>query len=184
MATRSTGHLSRISPKYNRLYEYSFLNQMLLGMQGVNGAPIATYARWRSLGRQVMKGTKAREIIRPICVRRKEVAEGEDATYRRFKMVKCIFPLSDTEGDELPPASDPPEWKLERALLAMGIERVPFEELDGNIQGYSLDRKLAINPVAAYPLKTTFHQIGHIMLGHTTADGRAEYVRHRGVHEF
>src|SRR5215472_6901373 len=30
--------------------------------------------------------------------------------------------------------------------------------------------KIAINPPAALPLKTTFHEIAHIALGHTTSE--------------
>ena len=34
---------------YNRFYEYSFLNQMYLLMQGVH-EPVATWARWKAIG--------------------------------------------------------------------------------------------------------------------------------------
>ena len=34
---------------YNRFYEYSFLNQMYLLMQGVH-EPAATWARWKAIG--------------------------------------------------------------------------------------------------------------------------------------
>jgi hypothetical protein len=42
-----------------------------------------------------------------------------------------------------------------------------FASTNGNIQGYAYDRTLAINPVAALPHKTLFHELGHIELGHT-----------------
>src|SRR6266567_831963 len=53
---------------YNRFYEYSFLNQIYLRMQGVQ-EPVATYKRWQAIGRQVLKGSKAKEIIRPVYTR-------------------------------------------------------------------------------------------------------------------
>ena len=43
--------------------------------------------------------------------------------------------------------------------------------IDGNCQGYSQGRTIAINPVAANPLKTTIHEMAHILCGHTT-EGR------------
>ena len=42
--------------------------------------------------------------------------------------------------------------------------------MDGNIQGHSRGRTLAINPLAALKHKTRFHELAHIVLGHT--DGR------------
>jgi hypothetical protein len=38
---------------------------------------------------------------------------------------------------------------------------------DGNCQGYAEGRSIAINPVAVLPHKTRFHEIAHIVLGHT-----------------
>src|SRR5262249_29293159 len=47
----------------------------------------------------------------------------------------------------------------------------PFEIVDGNCQGYSQQRAIAINPLAINPLKTTIHEMAHILCGHTT-EGR------------
>jgi len=44
---------------------------------------------------------------------------------------------------------------------------VPFEDLDGNTPGYAKrDRKIGISPIAALPIKTFFHEAGHVRLGH------------------
>src|SRR5216683_7892425 len=57
----------------------------------------------------------------------------------------------------------------------------PFDELDGNIQGFASGRKVAINPVAAMPAKTLFHELAHVVLGHTAEasmnDGRERTPR-------
>ena len=42
-----------------------------------------------------------------------------------------------------------------------------FLSLDGNIQGYAQGRTLAINPLAPLKHKTRFHELAHIVLGHT-----------------
>lgn len=39
--------------------------------------------------------------------------------------------------------------------------------LDGNVQGYAKQRTVAINPVAEQPESTLFHELAHIVLGHT-----------------
>jgi Zn-dependent peptidase ImmA (M78 family) len=39
---------------------------------------------------------------------------------------------------------------------------------NGNCQGYASGHTIAINPVAALPHKTRFHELAHVVLGHTT----------------
>jgi hypothetical protein len=39
--------------------------------------------------------------------------------------------------------------------------------IDGNCQGYASGQTFALNPVAALPHKTSFHEMAHIVLGHT-----------------
>ncbi|MDR9096304.1 hypothetical protein [Burkholderia multivorans] len=53
-----------------------------------------------------------------------------------------------------------------RTLANLGITEVPFEHLDGNCQGFARPREMviAINPLAAMPWKTTFHEIAHCLL--------------------
>jgi Zn-dependent peptidase ImmA (M78 family) len=47
--------------------------------------------------------------------------------------------------------------------------RVEFTMMmNGNAQGYASPAKqIAINPVAALPHKTMFHELAHMVLGHT-----------------
>src|SRR5687767_10892277 len=61
---------------YNRFYRYSFLNQMLLMLQGVQ-EPVNTLKRWNDMGRRVKKGSKAKAILRPI-MRKSENDDGEE----------------------------------------------------------------------------------------------------------
>jgi antirestriction protein ArdC len=168
---------------YNRFYEYSFLNRMFLRMQGVS-EPVATYKRWQDLGRHVLRGSKAYAIVRPIVINRKN-DEGEvEDRFLRFKVVNCLFSASQTDGEPLPEV-DLPGWDLDTALSGLEITRQPYELIDGNTQGYSWGRNFAVNPVAADPTRTTFHELGHIVLGHTMPDPTADQAsRHRGEREF
>lgn len=71
--------------------------------------------------------------------------------------------LAQTEGAEY--QSNPlPDWDESRALGALAIERTPFDELNGNIQGFASGREVAINPLAAMPAKTLFHELAHVAL--------------------
>ena len=57
---------------------------------------------------------------------------------------------------------------IEKLLKKANIEKVDYHTLNGNIQGYSFENKIAISPFAENPLKTTLHEVAHIILGHTT----------------
>jgi len=71
-----------------------------------------------------------------------------------------------TEGEEMP-TPQIPEFDVTRALATLNIERIPFEMIDGNCQGYARRRQVAVNPVAQLPAKTFFHEAAHVILGHT-----------------
>jgi len=109
----------------------------------------------------------------PLTCKRTKVVKKDDGTDQEEEFsfthftYKAHCVLAQTEGTEykLPTL---PEWNEERALAALGIQRTPFEDLDGNTQGYAKrGRKIAVSPIAALPVKTLFHEIGHVMLGHT-----------------
>ena len=59
------------------------------------------------------------------------------------------------------------EPDLATALRELGIQQVDFTSTDGNAQGYAFERSIAVHPVAQLPHKTTFHELAHIVLGHT-----------------
>ncbi len=178
---------------YSRFYEYSFLNQMYLHMQGVH-EPVANWSVWKAMGRHILRGAEAKYVIRPKYAKsvKQQPPEGSDEadaiiedvpTLIGFEPVKSVFALSDTDGEEPPPVTMP-EWDFATALRQLGIQLVPFTAVSGNTQGYSRGREIAINPVAVNPVKTRFHEIGHVVLGHTTPEGMAEYEQHRGIYEF
>jgi hypothetical protein len=120
-----------------------------------------------------------------------EPPEGESIAEKRervarligFKVVRAVFPLSATDGPELPPQPTP-GWDLRTALNKLGITEVPFGQINGNIQGVSHGTEFSINPVAVNRNKTVFHELGHIILGHTLPHHFEEYRAHRGVYEF
>jgi hypothetical protein len=77
------------------------------------------------------------------------------------------FVLSQTEGNDVA-ATPAPNCNAERALSALGITRVEFATMNGNAHGYAAPGKqIAVNPVAALPHKTMFHELAHVVLSHT-----------------
>lgn len=99
---------------YSRFYRYSLLNQILLFQQGVR-EPINTYARWQDMGRQVQKGSKAKSIPRPMFYKDTDDNGEESQKVRGFKMIRCLFSASETEGEPLP-EYEPKLWSPQRAL--------------------------------------------------------------------
>lgn len=168
---------------YRRFYNYSPRNLGFLALQNCPEEPVATFKKWNDLGRHVLKGSKAFSILRPIQVKVESGDGDAPKLIRRFKVVRALFAVSQTAGDDLPPY-EPPQWSRERALKTLDITEVPFEHHDGNAQGYSYDRNVAISRVAVYPFKTLIHEFGHVLSGHTTPSAIAEYEQHRGVMEF
>lgn len=168
-----------ISAAYHAFHNYSPGNQILAWyqcrMRGILPGPIATYKRWASKGRQVRRGEKAIVLCQPITWHRTETdSSGAEVEHRGmfFKYRPAWFVVSQTDGPDIElPAL--PGWDLSEAMKNLDIERIPFTMLDGNVQGYATRRQLAINPVAAMPMKTTFHELAHIVLGHTTPEETA-----------
>ncbi len=182
----------RVGAFYSAFHEYSFLNHLLFRTQGIH-EPVASYSRWKSLGRQVVKGSRAKEVIVPVIVHEPVAETPEDETLNEkrerigrligFKLVRAVFGLTDTEGKELPEVPTP-GWDVATVLATLGIREVPFTDTNGNIQGYSVGTEFAINPIAHNRTKTRFHELAHIVLGHTLPHHYEEYQTRRGVMEF
>lgn len=163
-----------IMKAYSAFHNYSLGNQLLAlvqcQMRGIEPGPINTFPKWQDLKRHVKKGEKAITLCMPVTVKRKERNEAgdeQDASFTTFVYKSRWFVLAQTEGQTMQlPAM--PTWDADRALTALAIERIAFTETDGNCQGYAKQRSIAINPVAQLPHKTLFHELGHVVLGHTS----------------
>lgn len=186
---------------------YSPLNQLWLALQAMKTPgieyPPAPYGTWIDHGRQVKKGSKGKSVLKPIFAYKEDEKTGKKVQIGPvgFTVINTAFFYSDTEpldeeknaktlgakkskGLELDLTPMPEDWTLERTLEVLKIEKVAYELVDGNTQGYSFERKYALNPVASYPMKTTLHELGHIVLGHTSKDNQEAYREHRGIQEF
>jgi len=176
-----------IHEAYSRFHGYSLRNQLLAMIQcvqrGIMPCPLATYPGWERLGRHVMRGQKTLVLCVPITQAQPEtdddaVREPADDASRVFFVYRSRwFVLSQTDGDAYDPV-DVPAWSEERALKHLGIKIVPFDHLDGNVQGYATpEGNVAINPVAGLRHKTLFHELAHIILGHAKDETVSRSVR-------
>lgn len=162
-----------ISQAYSAFHGYSLGNQLLALCQclerGIVPGPIATFMGWKAKDRSVRRGEKAIVLCMPVTCKRKATdADDTDQpeAFTRFVYRPHWFVVSQTDGADIQAASLP-TWDVDRALATLTITEEPFALLDGNCQGYAHDRAIAVSPVAAAPHKTRFHELAHVVLGHT-----------------
>ncbi len=166
-----------IHEAYRRFHNYSLGNQLLALFQcferGIQPGPLASFLKWKELGRHVKKGEKALMLCMPFTCTRTRTVKKDDGTeqdqefsFTHFTYKNRWWVLAQTEGaDFQPPAIA--EWNEQKALETLNIQRTEFQDLDGNAQGYARrGRKIAISPIAALPHKTLFHELAHVVLGH------------------
>jgi len=186
-----------ISEAYSRFWNYSIGNQLLAlwqcAVRKLEPGPINTFLRWKELDRMVKKGERALTLCMPVTVKRKHdpknvepalvrvgdgaerqvTGSGGSVPDKSGMMAVTVFTykphwfvLSQTEGEPYEP-QELPTWSEELALSFLGITRLPFTSLDGNAQGYARERSVSISPIAFAPHRTLFHELAHVVLGHT-----------------
>jgi hypothetical protein len=108
-----------IHEAYSRFHSYSIGNQLLALFQcatrGLQPGPLATFPKWKSLGRSVKKGEKALTLCMPVICKRTQNVVAEDGSrqeetiaYTHFTYKAHWFVLSQTEGAEyVPPSACP-----------------------------------------------------------------------------
>jgi antirestriction protein ArdC len=166
----------RLLEAYTAFHDYSLGNALLALSQcysrSLTPGPLNTYKGWQTLGRQVRRGESAITLCMPITAKRRvRVTDSIEEKYEEqvrtmFVYRQFWFVLSQTVGDK-PYVQEIPNFDIDTALQKLDITRVEFDALCGNVQGFALRRCIAINPVAQLPYKTMFHEIAHIVLGHT-----------------
>jgi hypothetical protein len=174
LLTQALTQPGQLSTAYKAFHNFSILNQALAFKQclerGLQVSPLASFNAWKEKGRMVQKGQKEISLFMPLTKKieaENEQGQTEEKSRTFFALKPHWFVLSQTEGNEVEfPAL--PAWNLSRALEALDVEKVDFEMMNGNCQGYATARKIAVNPVAAFPLKTAIHEMAHVLLGHTT----------------
>jgi hypothetical protein len=176
---RAVSEPGTISAAYSAFHNYSIGNQLAALLQCTSRkipvGPISTLKDWNNKGRFVKRGEKAIWLCIPITGKKaiKDETSGEETTdhYTFFVWKPRWFVLVQTEGQDYKPDAASNAWDRAKALETLSIEERPFEMVDGNCQGYSQARAIAINSLAVNPLKTTIHEMAHILCGHTT-EGR------------
>ena len=168
---------------YTAFHNYSFGNALLALEQCISRkiepGPLNSYKGWLAFKRQVRKGQKGLSLCMPVTYRKRvtsnapaespeAIEESHDEMRQRFVFRNYWFVLAQTEG-EAPYEQAIPGFDLDAALHSLDITRTPFDEINGNVQGFAHQREIAVSPIAELPLKTTLHEMAHVVLGHTTS---------------
>lgn len=166
-----------LSQAYSMFHQYSLGNQMWVWAQltarNIPLGPVATYKKWGEFNRTVKRGEKALSMIMPVVGKSKN-DDGTEDSYVFFTVKNLWFSLAQTEGADYASEVVTPEWDATRALEKLDITVVPFKYMDGNVQGYARGRTIAVSPIAQFPHKTRFHEMAHIVLGHTAEKGMSD----------
>lgn len=168
---------------YTSFHNYSFGNALLALEQCISRkiepGPLNSYKGWLALKRQVRKGEKGLCLCMPVTYKKRvtssapaESTEGTEESHDEMRQCFVFrnywFVLAQTEG-EIPYEQPIPGFDLDAALQSLNITRTPFDVINGNVQGFAHQREIAVSPIAELPLKTTLHEIAHVVLGHTTS---------------
>lgn len=100
-ALTAPGNLGNV---YSRFHVYSLTNMFLFMTQGIR-EPVASRSRWMQLGRHLVRGCHAKEVIAPVLVNEpapEPAPEDEPLEEKRervarligFKVVRAVFALS------------------------------------------------------------------------------------------
>jgi hypothetical protein len=175
-----------VSKAYSAFHGYSIGNQLLALIQcaerGIAPGPISTFVGWRQKGRHVRNGEKAIVLCMPLTCKRRRTKQSASAVSEedkpeavtRFVFRPHWFVLAQTEGPDVTQTLIP-QWDRRRALQTLGIVEEPFADTDGNCQGCARHRSIAVSPIAELPDKTRFHELAHVVLGHTSeTDGLSD----------
>lgn len=161
-----------LSKCYSRFHNYSLGNQLWAWCQSLERnielSPIATYKQWQALGRQVKKGSEAIYLTLPVIIDEKDANGNKTGKQKRlFLPKKNWFFLSQTEGNDYVGEIKTASWDKKKALEALEITEIAYDKADGNCQGFARAKSVAVSPIAALPHKTLFHELAHVVLGHT-----------------
>ncbi len=161
-------------------HKYSFQNMLLILGQMPDATHVAGFRTWTRLQRNVKKGEKAIRIFAPVIIKKRnrqeedknveEPEEPEEEEITPFFRTVCVFDVSQTEGQELPSATEAQgDAKnlipaLEKGIRDTGIS-VAYENT-GQALGKSCKGKIVIKPglSSAETFSVLAHEYAHELL--------------------
>ncbi|MCM1060839.1 MAG: ImmA/IrrE family metallo-endopeptidase [Eubacterium sp.] len=163
---------------------YSPNNTMLICLQKPTATLVASYGKWRKVGRQVMKGERGIAIFAPIIYKvnhKKADDEDEDTTEEQYKRIAFkkvyVYDISQTDGKDIPyfaidELKGDIDSKKKKAVFT-ALERITgikieISDIKGSAKGYydHVEDRIVIKSGMSdnQTLKTAFHETAHKLL--------------------
>lgn len=173
----SKEEFERIVDSMANFYEYSTYNQILLSEAGCS--QVASFRKWKELGRYIVKGGRATWILAPTIIKRKIKNEqtGEDEEQKIVKgfVSVPVFDISQTKGKEIQKnMTTRADLKIDLLInvaenLGYTVSYKAFEiACGGYITGKSIVLNSNLNEVEN--VGTLIHELSHGELGHTQSN--------------
>lgn len=167
----------------SRFHNYSLGNVLLILAQRPDATRVASFKKWKELGRAPLKGSKAIWINAPVTrkVIEKDPRTGAEKEVRRIVGVRPVpvFDVAQTDGDPLPAApiavnsltGRAPDGMTEAISEEIAAKGFTIEYADtGKAGGYTdfTNNKVVISDRSTHmqQAKTLAHELAHIELGH------------------
>lgn len=90
----------------SKFHRYSFQNTILIMVQRPDATMVNSYARWKSLNRQVRTGERGIKIFFPMFQTVTDPESGEEERRLRSFGIGAVFDLAQTDGEPLPRPPD------------------------------------------------------------------------------
>ena len=167
---------------------YSPHNTMLISLQRPSATLVASYGKWRKVGRHVMKGETGIAIFAPIVYKldqhigsKPTDEEGEETnkeSHKRIAFKKVyVYDIAQTDGKDIPNFESGElngniDSKKKKAIIAAlekvtGI-KIEFANIQGDAKGYynHVENLIVIKSEMSdnQTLKTAFHEAAHKLL--------------------
>jgi len=185
---------------FGDFHQYTFNNAILIKMQRPDAKRVASYKKWQEKGFQVKKGEKAIHILAPLLVEDKDKNPDPSTGKRPKKLIRFrsvpVFDISQTE--EIPGVEhDVAALRHARAMVRPGEEpqgmrdalvaecekygyTVKYEERSlyaavGSTNWATNEVTIASNASPIAQMEILAHELGHIVMGHTSEEERKSY---------
>lgn len=164
---------------FAKFYKYSLNNTMLIASQKPEATLVASFKKWKEMGRNVKKGEKGIKILAPCTYKTVEEKDGEEKEKEHlYFRVVYVFDISQTEGKEIPEIckelNDLEEIpKSTYSAFFTGVKNatnstILVEEITGGAKGYYMrdSGNIVINKGMSQTqtLKTLVHEGAHALL--------------------
>lgn len=172
LITEALTNEGKIAECYSNFHNYSVLNTLALMSQcarrGLEITPVASFKKWSSMGGKIKKGSKALAVNLPLMRKKKttddEGNEKEINILTGYLWKNCVFALSQIEGIDKVEMPKIKGWDYKKAAETLKIPLIPYNEIDGNCQGYATKEGVAVNPLAEHATRTIVHEFAHFIL--------------------